>query len=82
MLTIGFGVLENGSKIVLLISDETSLKSWITLDEAYWVISLVGAFFGVMLFGFVINYFGRKMPLMLIAIPMIVILEMLEEYTW
>lgn len=63
--------------IALLTSDQTPLASeMISKDEASWIASLlhVGAFLGSLFFGFVTNNFGRKLPLMIIAIPMIVII--------
>lgn len=77
MLTVGFGVLEGWTSpsIALLTSDETPLASGkMSMNEASWVASLlhVGALFGNIFFGYVTNYFGRKLPLMFIAVPMIV----------
>lgn len=62
--------------LVLLQSDETPLASGkITSEEASWIASLlhVGALIGSVFFGYITNHFGRKLPLLIIAIPMIVI---------
>lgn len=60
---------------ILLTSDATPLPSGkITMDEASWITSLmsVGASISIVVFGFMTNKFGRKIPLFLIGIPMIV----------
>lgn len=57
-------------------SDETPLPSGkITMDEASWIVSYVyiGGIIGNMMFGYITNRFGRKWPLIIITIPIIVI---------
>lgn len=45
-----------------------------TMDEASWVASLdpAGSLFGSLFIGYVAKHFGRKLPLHLFTIPMIV----------
>lgn len=60
---------------ILLTSDETPLESGkITMDEASWIASLlcVGGLPGNVFCGIVTNKYGRKKPLIFIAIPTIV----------
>lgn len=59
-------------------SDETPLLSGkITMEEASWVVSLqfLGGIFGNIIFGFITSKFGRKWPLIISTIPIIVILK-------
>lgn len=77
LLTVSYGVTLGwpSAAILLLTSDESPLPSGkITLDEASWIASLlgIGALFGNLFFGFIIGKLGRKLPLMLLAIPTIV----------
>lgn len=61
--------------IILLTSDETPLPSGkITMDEASWIASLlcIGGLIGNIFFGYITNRFGRKLPLIVIAIPTVV----------
>ena len=61
--------------VILLMSDETPLPSGkITIEEASWVVSLayLGGVFGNIVFGFITNRFGRKWPLIIATIPIIV----------
>lgn len=62
--------------IILLMSDETPLPSGkITMHEASNVVSYVyvGGIAGNIVFGYITNRFGRKWPLIIITIPIIVI---------
>lgn len=45
------------------------------MDEASWIVSYVyiGGIIGNMMFGYITNRFGRKWPLIIITIPIIVI---------
>lgn len=77
LATIGFGLFEGWSSPILLLltSDQTPLPSGkITMEEASWVASLqsVGCLFGNILFGYIINKFGRRLPLILIVFPLVV----------
>ncbi|XP_031633567.1 facilitated trehalose transporter Tret1-like [Contarinia nasturtii] len=77
LLTVSYGITLGwpSPNILLLISDESPLPSGkITLESASWIASLlgVGALFGNLFFGFIINKFGRKMPLLLLSIPTII----------
>lgn len=77
LLPLGYGVTCGWSSpnVILLTSNETPLPSGpITMEQASWVASYicVGALFGNMFFGFITNKFGRKIPLIIIAIPTIV----------
>lgn len=58
----------------LLMSDETPLSHKIDWDEATWIASLlsIGSMFGNIFFGYITNKFGRKIPLIVTAIPTIV----------
>lgn len=60
---------------VLLTSDDTPLPSGkITMEEASWVTSLlsVGALICQIVFGYITNNFGRKIPMLIITVPTIV----------
>lgn len=60
---------------ILLMSEESPLPCGrITMEQATWVTSLlqVGALICNIVFGYITNNFGRKIPLLLISIPMIV----------
>lgn len=61
--------------IILLTSDETPLPSGkITLEESSWMLALlsIGNMLGNILFGYITNVFGRKVPCIFTAFPMIV----------
>lgn len=53
----------------------------IDMDEASWIASLicVGGIVGNVIFGYIANKFGRKIPLLLIPIPMIVSLLLQKD---
>lgn len=77
LLTIceGMGLGWAGPSINLLTSDESPLPSGqLTMEEASWIVSFlcVGGLIGNILFGFIANKFGRKRPLLVIAIPIFV----------
>lgn len=77
ILTIceGIGVGWPSPTINLLTSSESPLPSGkIDMEEASWIASLicVGGVIGNVIFGYVADKFGRKVPLILISIPMIV----------
>lgn len=77
LLSIGYGVNAGwtSASVILLKSDETPLPTGkITMDEASWITSLlcVGGLAGNVLFGYVTNQFGRKIPLLLLAVPTVV----------
>lgn len=60
---------------LLLMSDESPLPTGrITIDEASWISSLlcVGGLSGNLIYGWVTERFGRKYPLLFLAIPQIV----------
>lgn len=80
LATISFGLFEGWSSpsIILLTSKESPLPSGsITMSEASWVASLqcIGCLFGNMTFGYIINRYGRRRPLILIAFPLAVCTE-------
>lgn len=77
LATIGFGIFEGWSSpmVLLLTSDQTPLPSGkLNMEEASWVAALqaVGCLFGNILFGYIINKFGRRLPLILIVFPLVV----------
>ncbi|KAG4071144.1 hypothetical protein HA402_003276 [Bradysia odoriphaga] len=60
---------------LLLTSDDSPLPSGkINIDEASWVVSLacLGGLVGNIIFGFATSTFGRKKPLIFLAIPSII----------
>lgn len=60
---------------LLLISDDSPLPTGkISLEEASWIASLlsVGGLIGNIFFGFITNRYGRKWPLLSLAVPNIV----------
>lgn len=61
-----------------------NLQGKITMEEASWVTSLlsVGALICNIFFGYITNNFGRKIPLLIIAVPTIVsIFQHLNKFT-
>lgn len=77
LFIVAFGILEGWSSPmnVLLMRDESPLPSGkISMEEATWITSLlqVGALICNFVFGYISNNFGRKIPLLVISIPMIV----------
>lgn len=61
--------------IMILTSEESPLPSGkITMEQSSWIAALpcAGGFFGNIIFGFITTYFGRKTPLILMAIPTVV----------
>lgn len=74
---MGFGVLEGWSSpsTILLTSDETPMPfGKISMDEVSWIVALpaLGCLLGSICFGFITNIFGRKVPLIIITVPMII----------
>lgn len=87
LLSLGYGVVCGWSSpnIILLTSDETPLPSGkITMEEASWIASFicVGGVTGNIFFGFITNMFGRKWPLIIIAIPTCVRNQRFECLIW
>lgn len=77
LLTIceGVGVGWASPSINLLTSNDSPLSSGkISMEEASWIASLicVGGTIGNVIFGYIADKFGRKIPLLLVSIPMIV----------
>lgn len=77
MLTIGWGVTIGFSSpsISLLTSEDTPLPSGpITMEEASWFASFIclGGMIGNFVFAYITNNFGRKKPLIMIAVLAIV----------
>lgn len=84
VLTIceGIGIGWPCPTINLLMSNDSPLPTGkIDMDEASWIASLicVGGVVGNVIFGYIANKFGRKIPLLLIPIPMIV--SLLQKHT-
>lgn len=71
---MGYGAICGwpSAALPILMSSETPLPSGpLTIDEASWVTSLIciGGFFGNQVFGWLANHYGRKIPIILTAIP-------------
>lgn len=59
----------------ILNTGETPLHSGpMSVDELSWMVSLlcVGGFVGNLFYGYITNCFGRKLPMLSLAVPMIV----------
>lgn len=64
----------------ILNSSGTPLETGpMTIEELSWVVSLlcVGGFVGNMFFGFIADRFGRKLPILSIAVPITVRLKII-----
>lgn len=77
LLFFGYGITcgWTSPSLMILKSDESPLPTGkITMEEASWVASLVnaGGALGTLFFGPITNKFGRKNPLIAVAIPTIV----------
>lgn len=77
LFSISFGISQGWASptIILLMSDETNLPSGkITMEEGSWIVSLlyVGAMIGNASFGWITKKYGRKWPLLLLTVPIIV----------
>lgn len=77
LLTASFGGACGWTSVnfLLLQSDESPLASGkLTLSEASWVVACLtfGGLWGNIVFGYIAEHFGRKWPLILVAIPQIV----------
>lgn len=86
LLTIceGIGVGWASPSINLFTSDQSPLSSGkISMEEASWIASLicVGGTFGNVIFGYIADKFGRKIPLLLIPIPMIVSIVRYQKFS-
>lgn len=80
LLTVTYGISCGwpAPMMSVLESDETPLPSGpLTLDETSSIASYVcfGGLIGNLLFGFSMNVFGRKISLLFMALPAIVIIE-------
>lgn len=65
------------SSVLSLLSDSSPLKTGkISIEEASWISALlcIGAFIGNLFYGWIANNYGRKYPLISIAIPSTVII--------
>lgn len=74
-LSFGFACGWASPNISLLKSEQSPLPSGkITMDEGSWIVSLmcIGGALGNFCFGYMTNKFGRKRPLIAMAIPNIV----------
>lgn len=77
LLSVAWGVFQGWASptVILLLSDDTPLAAGkITIEEASWLSSIdrVGCLLGNIIFGFIVNRFGPKMLLMIIAFPIMV----------
>lgn len=75
---MGYGAFEGWtSPSILLLTDsvKTPLPSGvISMEQASWIASYhcIGGLFGNIIFGYIINRYGRRLPLILITFPIIV----------
>lgn len=75
---MGYGAFEgwtSPSLILLLNHAKSPLPSGgISMEQASWIASMhcIGGLFGNIIFGYIINRYGRRLPLILITIPIIV----------
>lgn len=77
LLTTGHGIVCGwpSAAVMLLMSDESPLPTGpISIDEASWITALMcaGGLVGNFFFGWVTERYGRKLPLMSLAVPQIV----------
>lgn len=77
LVSIGFGIFRGWTapSIILLTSDDNPLPTGkLSMEQASWVASLhtIGILFGNIFCGWIMNNFGRRLPLILIAFPLIV----------
>lgn len=74
---MGYGIACGWSSpsLPLLMSDNSPLPTGkIVMEEASWIAGSIslGGLVGNLFFGYVMNHFGRKIPLLFIAAPTIV----------
>lgn len=77
LATSTFGLFEGwiNTNIILLQSDDTPLPTGkISMEAASWLASIqcIGALAGNICFGWIINRYGRRLPLIIIAVPLVV----------
>lgn len=85
LLTFGYGMSTGWSSpsIHLLTSIESPLPTGpISIEEASWIASVnsIGGLIGNFFFGFITCQFGRKIPLILMAVPTIVNISFLPFF--
>lgn len=74
---MGYGAFEGWTSpsIISLTSPNTLFPSGqISIEQASWLASVhcIGGLFGNIMFGYIINRYGRRLPLILITFPIIV----------
>lgn len=82
MIAYGFSCGYSSPTNPLLMSENSPLPSGkITDDEASWIAALTcgGGVVGNTVAGFITNRFGRKLPLLLLAIPKIVSTHFIQK---
>lgn len=77
IITVGYGAVCGwpSASFLILLSDESPLASGpLTIGQASWVSSImcIGGFVGNIFFGWFTDKYGRKLPLIIIAIPQLV----------
>lgn len=81
---MGFGTVVGwpSANLLILQSKETPLPTGpLTIDEISWVGSLmcIGGLLGNSVFGWLSNLYGRKIPLLIAAIPHFVIITIIKK---
>lgn len=75
LINYGISIGMTSPTIGVLISDNSPLPTGkISMDEASWIVSIIpiGGLVGNILYGFIINWFGRKWPVVALSIPLAV----------
>lgn len=76
LATSTFGMFEgwiNTNIILLQSKDDTPLSRPLSMDEISWIASIqcIGALFGNIVIGYIINRYGRRLPMIIVAAPLV-----------